>query len=85
LYPSGKDRITSCDWDLYDCLHSVVRTDHLGGPELEALLRKAYLSFYLSPNKIMDALLSGVRGKGIKLSSIMKIFRGLMSSCFSQP
>jgi anaerobic magnesium-protoporphyrin IX monomethyl ester cyclase len=77
LFDNVKDRISSCDWDLYDCLHSVVRTDHLSGEELEALLRKAYLSFYLSPNKIMDALLSGVRGKGIKLSSIMKIFRGL--------
>jgi hypothetical protein len=55
----------------------VIRTDHLGQVELEALLKKAYLSFYLSPKKIMAGLLSGFRGKGIKLSSILRIFRGL--------
>jgi len=77
LYEDVKDRIIRRDWDLYDCLHSVIRTDHLGQQELEALLKKAYLSFYLSPNKVLAGLLSGFRGKGIKLSSILRIFRGL--------
>jgi len=77
LFDEVKDRIISYDWDLYDCLHSVVRTDHLGQKELEALLKKAYLSFYLSPRKIVAGLMSSFRGKGIKLSSILRIFRGL--------
>ncbi len=77
LFDEVKDRIISYDWDLYDCLHSVVRTDHLGQKELEALLKKAYLTFYLSPRKIMAGLMSSFRGKGIKLSSILRIFRGL--------
>ena len=77
LFDEVKDRIISHDWDRYDCLHSVVRTDHLGQKELEALLKKAYLSFYLSPRKIVAALLSTFRGKGIKLSSILRIFKGL--------
>jgi hypothetical protein len=77
LYDNVKDRIISRDWDLYDCLHSVIRTDHLSQKDLEGLLKKAYLSFYLSPGKVMAGLLSGFRGKGIKLSSILRIFRGL--------
>jgi anaerobic magnesium-protoporphyrin IX monomethyl ester cyclase len=77
LYENVQDRIISRDWDLYDCLHSVIRTDHLSNKDLEGLLKKAYASFYLSPGKIMAGLLSGFRGKGIKLSSILRIFRGL--------
>jgi anaerobic magnesium-protoporphyrin IX monomethyl ester cyclase len=77
LFDEVKDRIISHDWDRYDCLHSVVRTDHLGQKELEALLKKAYLSFYLSPRKIAAGLMSSFRGKGIKLSSILRIFKGL--------
>ncbi len=77
LFDEVKDRIITDDWDLYDCLHSVVRTDHLGQKELEALLKKAYLTFYLSPSKVAAGLLSSFRGKGIKLSSILRIFRGL--------
>jgi len=77
LYENVQDRIISRDWDLYDCLHSVIRTDHLSHKDLEGLLKKAYLSFYLSPGKVMEGLLSGFRGKGIKLSSILRIFRGL--------
>ena len=77
LYEDVKDRITSCDWDRYDCLHSVIRSDHLSGKELEGLLKRAYASFYLSPGKIMAGLFSSLRGKGVKLSSIFRIFRGL--------
>jgi len=77
LYDNVKDRIISRDWDLYDCLHSVISTDHLSRNDLEGLLKKAYVSFYLSPGKVMAGLLSGFRGKGIKLGSILRIFRGL--------
>ncbi|MDH4232540.1 MAG: B12-binding domain-containing radical SAM protein, partial [Nitrospirota bacterium] len=77
LFDEVKDRITTRDWDLFDCLHSVIKTDHLGQKELEALLRKAYMSFYLSPGKITAGLLSGLRGKGIKLSSILRILKGV--------
>ncbi|GAB4483002.1 MAG: radical SAM protein [Thermodesulfovibrionales bacterium] len=77
LFDEVKDRIVTDDWDLYDCLHSVIRTDHCTGSELEALLRRAYLSFYLSPGKLAAGLMSGLRGKGVKLSSILKILKGL--------
>ncbi len=77
LYEDVQDRIVCHDWDRYDCLHSVIRTDHLSPKDLEGLLKKAYASFYLSPGKIIAGLFSSFRGKGIKLSSIIRIFRGL--------
>lgn len=77
LFDNVKDRIISFDWDLYDCLHSVVKTDFLSSDELETMLKKAYMSFYLSPKKVFAGLISGLRGKGIKLSSILKILRGI--------
>ena len=77
LFEEVKDRILTWDWDLFDCLHSVIRTDHLSQKELETLMRKAYLSFYLSPGKLAAGLLSGLRGRGIKLSSILRILRGI--------
>jgi len=77
LYEDVQDRIICRDWDLYDCLHSVISTDDLSRKDLEGLLKKAYASFYLSPGKIMAGLFSSLRGKGIKLSSILRIFRGL--------
>ncbi len=77
LYEDVRDRIICHDWDQYDCLHSVIRSDHLSRKDLEGLLKKAYASFYLSPGKVMAGLFSSFRGKGIKLSSILRIFRGL--------
>lgn len=76
LFARLRDRITTYDWDLYDCLHCVVRTDHMSAEELQGLLKKAYMNFYLTPNKIMAGLLSGIRGRGIKISSILKIIKG---------
>lgn len=77
LFDEVKDRVVTWDWDLFDCLHSVIRTDYLSQKELESLMKKAYISFYLSPGKIAAGLLSGLRGKGIKLSSILKILKGI--------
>lgn len=77
LFVEVQERVISRDWDRFDCLHSVIRTNHLAPHELEMLLRKAYRSFYLSPGKVAAGLLSGIRGKGIKVSSILKILKGL--------
>ncbi len=76
MFEDLKDRITTYDWDLYDCLNPVVRCDHLSASDLKKLVKKAYMSFYLSPGKILAGVMSGLRGKGIKLSSILKILKG---------
>ncbi|MEW6068525.1 MAG: radical SAM protein [Nitrospirota bacterium] len=77
LFNEVKDRIFTYDWDLYDCLNPVFRLDHLSPDDIQRLLKRAYISFYLSPSKIKNGLLSPFRKKGIKLSSILRILRGL--------
>ncbi len=77
LYDEVKDRIATDAWDLYDCMHPVLRCEHLSRQDLARLLRKAYMSVYLSPKKLMAGLLSGLRGRGVRLGSIAKIIRGL--------
>lgn len=77
LFDEVRDRIVTWDWDLFDCLHPVLRLDHLEREKLPGLLRKAYVSFYLSPRRIYNALFSALRGKGIKLSSILRILWGI--------
>ncbi len=77
LFDEVKDRILTYDWDMYDCLHPVIKLDNMSSGKIESLLKRAYVSFYLSPRRIYSGLFSTLRGKGIKLSSIMRIFRGL--------
>lgn len=77
LFKEVEDRIYTYNWDLYDCLHPVVRLDYLSPDDVQRLLKNAYVSFYLSPKRIMNGILSPFRGKGIKLSSILRILRGL--------
>lgn len=77
LFENIKDRIITYDWDLFDCIHSVVRLDYLKPKEIQSLLKKAYISFYLSPKKIIAGILSGIKGKGIRLKSILKIIKGV--------
>jgi anaerobic magnesium-protoporphyrin IX monomethyl ester cyclase len=77
LFEEVKDRIFTYDWNMYDCLHPVFKLDSMSSRKIESLLKRAYLSFYLSPRRIYNGLFSTIRGKGIKLSSIMRIFRGL--------
>jgi anaerobic magnesium-protoporphyrin IX monomethyl ester cyclase len=77
LFEEVKDRIFTYDWDLYDCLHPVVKLDYLTPAQEEKLLKRAYMNFYISPRRIYNGVFSTLRGKGIKLSSIIRIFRGL--------
>ncbi|HDO22548.1 MAG TPA: radical SAM protein [Nitrospirae bacterium] len=77
LFDEVRDRIFTHDWDLYDCLHPVIRLDYMNNEKVKKLLQKAYLSFYLSPRRIYNGIFSTFRGKGIRLGSIIRIFRGL--------
>jgi len=77
LFDEVKERIMTRDWDLFDCLHPVLRLDYLDAQKLPRLLKKAYVSFYLSPRRIYNGLFSALRGKGIKLSSILRILKGI--------
>lgn len=77
LFQEVKERIFTYDWNLYDCLHPVFRLDYLTPEATRRLLKKAYMKFYLSPERIINGLLSPYRKKGIKLKAIFRILRGL--------
>lgn len=73
LYEEMHDRLLTSDWDLFDCTHPVVRSDHLSPEELNELLFKAYKSFYLRPKRLAISLLSAVRGRGVKIKEVKKL------------
>ncbi|MGW8272539.1 MAG: hypothetical protein ACWGN7_04025, partial [Thermodesulfovibrionales bacterium] len=77
LFEEVKSRIFNRNWDDYDCLHPVVALDHLSPERLKRLLRDAYLSFYLNPRRVFNGLFSAFRGRGVKLSTIVRIMGSL--------
>lgn len=53
LFEDVRDRILSLDWSLFDGLHATIRTDRLSPGELERLLKKAYISFYVNFQRLL--------------------------------
>ncbi|AAM02108.1 B12-binding domain-containing radical SAM protein [Methanopyrus kandleri] len=61
LYDLAKERglIEVHDWSKYTTVDPVMRTEHLSTRELGRLLQRAYLSFYLNPRYLLNALREG--------------------------
>jgi anaerobic magnesium-protoporphyrin IX monomethyl ester cyclase len=79
LYEECKNRIFETNWEKFDCHHSVMQLDHLRSTQVEGFLRKAFFSFYFTPRRILTALLSPFRGRGVGLETIKNVwnyFRG---------
>jgi anaerobic magnesium-protoporphyrin IX monomethyl ester cyclase len=74
LYERYRDRIFERDWEKYDCFHSVMTLDHLRPAEVQRMLKRAFFSFYFTPKRILSALASPVRGRGVGLSTIRNIW-----------
>jgi anaerobic magnesium-protoporphyrin IX monomethyl ester cyclase len=78
-----KDRLVVDNWEWFDGLHAVFDGEHLKAQELESLLRKAYLKFYLRPGRIVKQLRASARNHGRNLAgpriktvaSIFKLLR----------
>lgn len=73
LFEEMRGRLLTDDWERFDCTHPVLRSDHLSPEELQELLFKAYKSFYLRPKRIAISMLSAIRGRGVKISQVMKL------------
>jgi anaerobic magnesium-protoporphyrin IX monomethyl ester cyclase len=73
LFKEMKDRLLTDDWELFDCTHPVLRSDHLTPDELRGLLFKAYKSFYIRPKRLLISLLSTIRGRGVKIREVKKL------------
>lgn len=61
LYNEVKDRILTFDWSRYDGMHATIKPDRVRAEELERLIKKAYVSFYLHPGKILAHPVAGMR------------------------
>lgn len=55
LFEEVKDRIINLDWSLFDGLHATIQTDKLSPKELERLLKRAYLSFYVTFQRLISS------------------------------
>jgi len=76
LYEEAGDRIFTRDWNLYDGAHSVMKIDHIEPRDLEALLFKAYRSFYLRPRQLIQMLADRLK-EGINLKAMVHDVRWL--------
>lgn len=79
LYREHGWRIFEENWERFDCLHAVMRLDHMTSRQIERLLKRAFLSFYFTAKRIFVALVSRFRSRGVGMGTIKKIwefFRG---------
>jgi len=75
-----KDRLIVHGRDVFDGLHTVYHGDHLRAQDMESLLRKAYLKFYLRPGRVAKQIGSAIRNNGHHpsgphLKTVRHIFR----------
>ncbi len=54
LYDSVKDRLLTDNWEIYWGGQPVIRLDKITPKELQRLIIRAYLSFYLRPKKLFQ-------------------------------
>ncbi len=74
LYNRSKNKIFESDWEKFDCHHSVMHLKYLKPKELERFLKMGFFSFYFTPKRIFRAIISPLRGKGVGLATIGKIW-----------
>ncbi|MBN2225382.1 MAG: radical SAM protein [Deltaproteobacteria bacterium] len=74
IYDRYRDRIFERDWEKFDCFHSVMSLDYLKPSDIQRMLKRAFFSFYFTPKRILSALTSPVRGRGVGFSTIKRIW-----------
>jgi len=62
IYRRYQDRIVTKDWEKYDIMHAVLRTDHFTPEELQQILRSMYSRFYFRPRRLPTLLKNLIRG-----------------------
>ena len=74
LYREHGWRIFEENWERFDCLHAVMRLDHITPGRTERLLKRAFFSFYFTIKRIFVALMSRFRNRGVGMGTIKKIW-----------
>ena len=77
LWEEVRGRIVSRNWDLFDCMHSVIRSDHASPAEINELCRNAYLRFYLRPRRLFQKKLRKQHGSRPDLKTVINIVKGM--------
>lgn len=77
LWNQVKHRLITRNWDLYDAMHSVFKTEHLDPKELEHLVLKAYMSFYTQPKRILRDIFKWNHQGRPSIGDVSKIMKGV--------
>lgn len=73
-----RDRIVSSNWDRYNSVCALMRTNKLEPHEIQKLLRWMYLRFYLRPTRVGRALSGSLGRHAMSLSTTMALIRTIM-------
>ncbi len=85
LFEGVKKRITTRDWNLYDGAHSVFNAYHLNTKKIQSILKKAYISIYLSPKRLVREVQNAIKYRFLrrllfvypkKISVLLKYIQG---------
>lgn len=72
LWEKVQPKLLTQNWNLYDAMHSVFKTENISPKELERILFKAYTNFYKQPKRILrEVFKKGHYGR----PDLMKIFK----------
>lgn len=71
-------RILSSDWDRYNSVCALMQTESLEPHEIQRLLRRMYLRFYLRPSRIARALGGSLGRHSMRFSTTMALIRTIM-------
>jgi anaerobic magnesium-protoporphyrin IX monomethyl ester cyclase len=77
LWNEVKSKLTTRNWDLYDCMHSVFKTEHIARKELENMLIKAYTNFYKQPKRILREIFKKGHYGRPDLKNIFRIMKAV--------
>jgi len=77
LWNEVEAKLITRNWDLYDAMHSVFKTDNIEPAELEKMLMKAYMSFYRQPKRIFREIFNKDHYGRPDLKGIFEILKAL--------
>ena len=77
LWNEVRGRIVSRNWDLYDCMHSVIQSDHASCEEINEFCRSAYLKFYVRPQRLFQKKLRKQHGSRPDLRTVARVVQGM--------
>lgn len=79
IYEQYKNRIVSFNWDYFNSTTAIMYTDQLTPQEIQKLLQKCYIRFFLRPKRILRAM-GGSFGKyQLSLSQTVRLLKSISS------